>query len=380
MSGEHVVYGFVQQAMQSFGSGKRFFILHYRNQPPPEKITNGNFYSIAIANYWRPWFLRGLWEWLMLPRLVRKHSFEQILHTSGSITSSVSVPQLTLAMNPWGFVSAARSGFSDDIKAFLQRRQYRYALRRAKAIIFISEHLRSLYRESNLDCSTKNENSPIAYVGLDRQVFDSACKWKGLQRQPFSILSVSAYAPWKGVHTVIEALFLLRQKGIPATLSLVGPWPDLAYKKRISQQIDERGLNDAVKIHGKLDVQALHRAYATHWVFCLMSSCESFGIPAAEAMAFGTPVVSSDCCAIAEVCERAGLFGPVNQPHWTAEALESLFKDVMAWSELSENARQKAGKLTWEQCAVPFINALISTRTDSPSQKGHETQKRLDVQ
>jgi glycosyltransferase involved in cell wall biosynthesis len=48
-----------------------------------------------------------------------------------------------------------------------------------------------------------------------------------------------------------------------------------------------------VRILGRLDDQALADAYRRAWVFCLPSDYEGFGIPYAEALASGTPVVAT---------------------------------------------------------------------------------------
>jgi glycosyltransferase involved in cell wall biosynthesis len=137
-------------------------------------------------------------------------------------------------------------------------------------------------------------------------------------------------------------------------LKLVGPWPDPSYEQRIRHQIEQLALQSAVQILGKVSNEELHRLYATSKVFSLMSSCESFGIPAAEAMAFGTPIVSTDCCAIAEICETAGKFGPVRDPQWTANALAEVLTNDTVWSAYSAAAIQRAAMLTWENCARPF--------------------------
>jgi glycosyltransferase involved in cell wall biosynthesis len=48
-----------------------------------------------------------------------------------------------------------------------------------------------------------------------------------------------------------------------------------------------------VEVLGRLDDEALAEAYRQAWVFCLPSDYEGFGIPYAEALASGTPVVGT---------------------------------------------------------------------------------------
>jgi glycosyltransferase involved in cell wall biosynthesis len=160
-------------------------------------------------------------------------------------------------------------------------------------------------------------------------------------------------------------------------LKLVGPWPDPVYEARVRKQIQESGLTDAVQILGKVSDEELHRQYATNQVFCLMSSCESFGIPAAESMCFGTPVVSTNCCAISEVCATAGLFGPVGDAAWTADALDRALTDNQQWQIWSDNAVERAARLTWEKCARAFrkipelVGESLREEPESEFETGH---------
>ncbi|MFC1740314.1 glycosyltransferase family 4 protein [Pseudomonadota bacterium] len=359
MSGEHVVYGFLRPLIAKLADNDSLVIVHCDGQPPPGEISDSEqVITHAISDRFRHWALRAGWEALRLPGLIRKFNANRVLNVSGAITPFLKTPQVSLAMNPWCYITEARSGLVQEFKALMQRRGHRYAFRNAEQMVYISVHLRDLYRNANQDSLDREAPSTIAYVGLDDQLFASAEETKSLERKPYSILCVSALAPWKGAETLVEAVNLLRLRDIPAVLDLVGPWPDQAYREKIEALIALRGLSDAIRIHGKVPVEELYRHNATHQVYCLMSSSESFGIPAAEAMAFGTPIVSADCCAIAEICDRAGLFGPVNDPVWTAQALESLLTDEIAWGQLSDSARDKASRLTWSQCVEPLFEVL----------------------
>ncbi len=352
MSGQHVVYGFLRPFTRWMTPNHALVILHYESEKPPAEITAQGVSTICLPDNLKHWAKRTLWEATKLPQVVRQQKADLVLTVSGAITPNCPVPQITLCQNPWCYVPAAHQNWKERFKARLQRSGYTRAFRDSAMMIYISGHLRDLYRRGNP--GVQETRSEIAYVGLNEDTYQAARELEGAPREPLSILSVSAMAPWKGAETLVKAVALLRQREISATLKLVGPWPDVSHEQEIRRMIRGLALQDSVSILGRVSDEELHRLYGTSQVFSLMSSCESFGIPAAEAMAFGTPVVSTDCCAIAEVCKPAGQFGPVGDPEWTANALEAALTDQKQWQNWSEQARLRAATLTWENCARPF--------------------------
>jgi glycosyltransferase involved in cell wall biosynthesis len=235
----------------------------------------------------------------------------------------------------------------------MQRRAYQHALTKSRLMFYISDYLRRLYETLP---SSGLPHSEVAHVGLDDETHSAAARLKDtIGHDPLSIVCVSAMAPWKGIETLVDAIAIVRHKGLAARLTLVGPWPDLQYERGIRRQIAACGLQDHVTITGQVAKDELHRQYAQSRVFCLMSHCESFGIPAAEALAFGTPVVASAGCAIPEICEGAGLFGPAGDSDWTAQALITMLSDEAAWNTASINARRNAARLRWETTARPLL-------------------------
>jgi glycosyltransferase involved in cell wall biosynthesis len=257
---------------------------------------------------------------------------------------------VVFAQNPWALVTGLKRTWPEKGKAKLQRLSYRFAMKKAAFMIFNSEYMRHTYQRN---AGEQERASKIVYQALDDETHVIAAHMRTVVvRNPLQILCVSAMAPHKGVETVVNALELLRSThGISARLVLVGAWPDTGYQREIQGQITRLGLSDAVDIEGHVSRERLEQIYAESRVFCLMSHCESFGIPAVEAQAFGTPVVSSNCCAIPEVCGEGGYYPDPGDAEATAAYLARLLNDASAWRELSQKAIDNASRYRWDQCS-----------------------------
>jgi glycosyltransferase involved in cell wall biosynthesis len=354
MSGQHVVFGFLRPLATEWRGTHQITVLHTEKEKLPIDLRELGVNSYEVSGTLSHWLKRTAWEIQTLPRIVKQLKANVVLTASGALLPRCPVPQAVLCQNPWCYVPAAQRGLKERLKAWLQKLGYAKAFRKAELMIYISHHLRSLYCKDNPMSQEKNWS--VAYVGVDEDTFAAAAQMANLPRIPNSILSVSAMARWKGTDTLIRAVAMMRKVGKEVTVNLVGPWPDAAYRREIDLLIEREQLQNLIHIHGRVEDDTLHRLYATNEIFCLMSECESFGIPAAEAMTFGTPVVSTECCAIAEVCETAGLFGPVNDPAWTANALTALLNDRSKWKQHSNAARERASSiLRWNDCSRPFL-------------------------
>ncbi len=353
LSGRYCVFGFLRPLAGWVAGQHEILLLTYESESPPADLLSQHVRWLPVAERLRPWWKRAAWELCELPRLLRREGADYVLNASGAAIPTCPVPQTALAMNPWCFIRRAQSGVAEVLKARAQRRAYRHALGTSAFMLYISNYLRGLYESLS---PRRLPQSAIAHVGLDNETHSAAAELKNsVEREPMSIVSVSAMAPWKGIETLVEALRIVRRQGLAARLNLVGPWPDAGYEHRIRRQIVAGGLERDVTITGKVTQRELHQYYAQARVFCLMSHCESYGIPAAEALAFGTPVVASSACAIPEICAGAGLFGPAGDAVWTAQALTRMLTDESAWSLASANARHNADRLRWETTARPLL-------------------------
>ena len=225
-------------------------------------------------------------------------------------------------------------------------------------MFYLSDHLRSLY-ESH---TSTDQPAPfeICHVGVDESTFAAAQQLNQIERDPHRIVSVSAMARWKGAETLIAALSKLRDRACPAALRLVGPWPDATYRQRIESLIHRFNLEQQVEIVGKVSQQQLYHEYAQARVFCLLSHCESFGIPAVEAQAFGTPGVVSTGCAMPEVCGEGAVAVPPSHADAAADALEKLITSDDEWFRYSQSALANVDHFRWEKTAAPLMRMFDS--------------------
>ncbi|MCA9079368.1 MAG: glycosyltransferase, partial [Planctomycetaceae bacterium] len=294
LSGKHVLFGHVRQLARWTANDHEFVILHRRDTDISELGDLPNVSGLKAPQSAGHWMTRLTWESFALPRLMARQGVDLYFSPTGTILPSSPVPQVTLAQNPWCMVSGLQQGAGQKLKAALQRRAYRKAFREADLMVYNSRHMRDLYQQT--DPTGSERRFLIAYQGIDDATHAAAASCQ-IDRQPLRILAVSVMAHWKGAEHVVQALAELHRRGIAAQLKLVGPWADPAYRRLVEQVIAETNMSAHVEITGQVSRDELYAHYAQAQVFCLMSRCESFGIPAVEAQAFGTPVVGSSVCA-----------------------------------------------------------------------------------
>jgi len=356
-SGRSVLAGHLSRLVAWAGEEHEFVGLCHAGNRDLQDILPRRIRWIECPAWTGHWFGRALWERTRLGGIVRQTQADVLFMASGTVVETCGTPQVSLAMNPWCLVPAAWSGRRDRAKAWLQRRAYRSAVQRAALMVYLSRYLRDAYVAN---AGRTEKDYVIAPAGLNDDVL-AACGRAGARdrHEPRRVICVSLMAPHKGVETVIEALAVLRGRyAVPAELHLVGGWPVPAYEQSVRALVSRLGLEACVQIHGFVPRQALFDHYARATAFCLMSWCESFGIPAVEAQCFGTPVVSSNCCAIPEVCGKGGIYPAAGDVEGTAAALARLLTDPAAWSRYSQAASANAATYTYDLTARPLLKVL----------------------
>ncbi len=362
-SGLHVLRGHLEQLVEGLAGGGRFRILCRADMADLREAFADRVDWVFAPAATRGWFFRAVWERIRLAHLARRHGADAYFTPSGIAAHlPPELPQVVLCQNPWALVPAARRR-RNAAKAWLQRRAYRRTMRAAAAMVFNSRYMQAAYRRN---AGFEERRGLVVHQAADEATRARAAAWAGAARRPGRILCVSIMAPHKNAEAVVRALARLRPERPEAHLMFAGSWPDAAYERRIRGLVAALGLGAAVEFAGFVPRDRLDQLYAESRVFCLMSRCESFGIPAIEAQGFGTPVVSSTAGAIPEICGAGGIYRDPDDVEGVAAALRTLIADDAAWAQCSAAARENAARFSWAECSRPLVELLRGDIAASP--------------
>lgn len=354
-SGAHVLLGHMGFLMDQLQDDVRLVILCRADMNALRAPWGDRVDWVFAPVSTRGWLARALWERRHLSRLVRDHNIDAYFTPSGVAAARLPAPQMVFCQNPWALVPAARRR-RDAPKAWLQRLAYRRTMQVAEAVIFNSRFMQQAYRAN---AGRQERMGAVVYQAPGEETQKHAADWGNVTRKPGQIVCASAMGPHKNVETVIKAFHRLREQGHEtASLILAGGWPDTAYERKMREMVTLLGLDDHVRFTGFIPREELDKLLAESQVFCLMSRCESFGIPAIEAQLFGTPVISSNVCAVPEIGGDGGWFYDPDDDAGVAEGLAKLLGDAETWSRLSAAARRNASRYSWAQCSPGLVDIV----------------------
>ena len=177
------------------------------------------------------------------------------------------------------------------------------------------------------------------------------------------ILCVGNLQPRKNVPRLLEA-FARLPADRPA-LVIVGQRAWL-YESAFATLRQER-LESEVHFTGYVETDDLPSLYAGAVAFAYPSLFEGFGLPVLEAMACGTPTLSSRTTSIPEVAGEAALLVDPTDVAAIADGLLRLVSDDALRRRLSAASLDQANRFSWEQCARDTVDAYRSALGHAPS-------------
>nr|WP_145485098.1 MULTISPECIES: glycosyltransferase family 4 protein [Streptomyces] len=190
----------------------------------------------------------------------------------------------------------------------------------------------------------------VVHIGADTDLFAPN---PAVPEVPGRIVTTSsADVPLKGLVFLVEALAKVRTEHPDAHLVVVGKRPE---EGPVAQAVERYGLDGAVEfVKGISDAELVDLIRSAE-VACVPSLYEGFSLPAAEAMATGTPLLATTGGAIPEVAGRDGetcLAVPPGDAGALAAGLGRLLGDAGLRARLGAAGRERVlANFTWARAA-----------------------------
>lgn len=240
------------------------------------------------------------------------------------------------------------------------RHIFRRAAQSATHILTVSEHAkRRIVACYNVPpervAVTPESADPVYFIPVSTDEIARVRSAYGL-RAPY-ILAVGQIHPHKNLNALIDAFVTLRQThGSTAQLVLVGAFKGAAVA--LQQRIRAEGLASEVILTGWVPDADLPALYQGAIVYVLPSRYEGFGVPVLEAMASGTPVITTTATALPEVAGDAALLVGPDDGAGLVTALRRVLDDEALRTELIGRGAARARHFSWQETARGTLAVL----------------------
>lgn len=299
------------------------------------------------------------WQRSQLSELARAGC--DLLFVPGGLVTGSFHPYVTMSRNmlPFDYPELVRYGASKNLVRLLMLRwgQGR-SIRRADGIIFLNEYARKTVGAKarprgmlavvphGVDESFRaapRAQEPIGAFSADR---------------PFRILYVSTLDVYKRQLELCEAVALLRRRGLPVELDLVGPAypPSLSRLERSVARLDP----DRRFLHyrGGVPFDQLPQVQRQANLFAFASSCENMPNILVEAMAAGLPIACARRGPMPEILGDAGVYFDPARPADIAAALQRMIDDPELRARCAARAAERAAQYSWRRCAIETFDFI----------------------
>jgi glycosyltransferase involved in cell wall biosynthesis len=246
---------------------------------------------------------------------------------------------------------------SSDVARF--RHHLARSVSKASRIITISDFTRrDLLTEFKID----EKKVDVIHWGIDRGAYqaDTSEQWQGISarwdlRRPF-FLAFGGDAPRKNVAKILEAFAtIVRCCRSDVQLALVGVPKSTETKYRAI--IDHFEIKERTVLMGFLSDPEIVALLTRGEALVYPSLYEGFGLPILEAMAAGTPVITSNTTSLSEIAGQAAILVDPNNVSALAEAMRHCLDNAQVKDRLRKLGYRRVEEFSWQRTALQTVTA-----------------------
>lgn len=300
---------------------------------------------------------RALW-WLLSSSLLLKklradvfYSFHNLASPSIHVCKTVGSILDTIPISQPSLYFGSESGLRKTLVLGLMRRSSRVA----DKFLAISEYTKSTAVK---DLRIPPNKIKVVYLQADPMFFQSPSNQELERiRQKYKlpaqfVFTMGASEPRKNVSGLVKA-----HQQLPNNLRSEFPLI-IAGAKWHDQEIDI-GNDPNIRLAGFIDDADLPLVYRQATLFAFPSKYEGFGLPILEAMASGTPVLTSNVTSVPEVAGKAAVSVDPDDIKTMSAELHRLLSDSEKRQVLIKSGHDQVKKFSWEQTARQLLELLV---------------------
>jgi glycosyltransferase involved in cell wall biosynthesis len=323
--------------------------LLYTNRPLTIDLDLPERFKVRIVNRPIPWL--QAWFQLALPHRLLQDEVDIYHAPWHRFPLYLPVPSVLTVHDLSGYLMPGIHTLQTRIHNFMMPSY----LRRAKQIIavsgFTAAEIRRHFPETAGRVTVVHEAaSPLYHRVVDPDVLSRTLKRYGLPQR--FILYLGALEPRKNVVGLLKAYKSIAGS-VDQVLVLAG---SRSWKyEPILDLLKQSPLRERVMLAGSFNKDDVPTLLSLADFLAWPSLYEGFGLPVIEAMACGTPVLTSKDSAMSEVSGDAALLVDPQSVEEIAAGLENLCRDETLRSQLSTRGLERASHFSWEKTALETL-------------------------
>jgi glycosyltransferase involved in cell wall biosynthesis len=226
-------------------------------------------------------------------------------------------------------------------------------LKKADIIITISKFSRD---EIVKYLNYPEDRIEIIYPAVDHAVYyekrdKSILRKYNIKNTDKIVLYVGSETPRQNVEVLLEAFSTLKNKIPNIKLIKVGESQSYGARRKILTLIKDLDLQDDVIFPGYVPEEELPLWYNAADVLVYPCDYAGFGLPPLEAMACGTPVITSNTSSLPEVVGEAGIMIDPKDSELMADKMYEILKNETLWNEMKNKGLKRSKIFQWDDAA-----------------------------
>lgn len=345
--------------LQKIDKTNEYFIFVKPDKDNGVISTTSNFKIIPLPGGPYPY-----WEQVLLPKAARKHNIDVLHCTSNTAPLNPGVPLVVtlhdiIYLEQWNFT---RGTYYQIFGNLYRRWNVPPVVSKASRLITVSDFEKErIIKHFGLPqgkIATVHNGVSSHFSRVTDETVINAVRKKYHLPENF-VFFLGNTDPKKNLEGVLRALSALRNKGA-LNFHLVMLDVDRGYLEKVSSTIGDPAILSNIVSTGYVPNHELPAIYSMAQLFLYPSLRESFGIPILEAMACGTPVITSQTSSMPEVAGDAAILVDPGSPDSIAAAISSILGDPVLSTRLSDRGLLRSKQFSWSENARKTLDIYLS--------------------